>query len=97
MYHGHAFHQFRGWRYDWPHGYSYRLLAIGAILPAAFLIDEYYINNYADYQLDAPPPGYHWTRYGSDILLVNSDTGEISQNIQGAFDDSGAAESSNGQ
>jgi hypothetical protein len=30
-------------------------------------------------------------RYGSDLLLVDTDTGEIAQTVYGAFDDTGNA------
>lgn len=72
--------------YRWPHGYHYRRWAVGAVLPAVFLADEYYYSDYATAGLEAPPPGYRWVRYGSDLLLVNIRTGAVEDVVEDAFE-----------
>ncbi|HWA04616.1 MAG TPA: RcnB family protein [Rhizomicrobium sp.] len=76
--HGPAFRYPRGWRY--------RRWAIGAILPALFLANEYYYDDYASAGLQTPPPGYRWVRYGDDLLLVNVRTGEVEDTAYDVFE-----------
>jgi Ni/Co efflux regulator RcnB len=68
----------QGW-YDHHWGY-------GEILPAFFWAQNYWLNNYADYGLDVPPPGFVWVRDGDDALLVDTSSGEILQVDYGVFD-----------
>jgi Ni/Co efflux regulator RcnB len=71
--------------YDWPYGYSYNRWSYGDILPSAFFISDYYIDDWWSYDLYEPPYGYQWIRVGPDILLVDPVTGRIVQVISGAF------------
>ncbi|MGZ8362999.1 MAG: RcnB family protein [Caulobacteraceae bacterium] len=72
-------------RYNWPYGYGYRRWAYGMILPQIFFNSSYYINDWYSYDLYEPPYGYVWIRVGSDILLVDPETGQIIQVVSGAF------------
>ena len=83
---GKFFARIHGPAYRWPHGFHYRKWAVGAVLPAIFLADEYYYNDYAMAGLEVPPPGYRWVRYGSDLLLVNVRTGAVEDVVEDAFE-----------
>lgn len=72
--------------FRYPHGYGRRHWAVGAILPALFLANEYYYDDYAGAGLQAPPPGYRWVRYGDDLLLVNIRTGAVEDTVEDAFE-----------
>ncbi len=50
-----------------------------------FLSARYFFNSYDDYDIAAPPYGFHWVRYGPDLLLVSDRTGRIRQVIYGVF------------
>ena len=90
LYHGHSFARFAASPYRWPGGYAYRRYAVGGVLPRAFWVRDYYIDNYVDYGLEAPLPDFEWVRYGPDIVLVNLDTGDIAQVVYGVFDEADA-------
>ncbi len=96
FYHGRSFARFRGGFYHWPNGYHYVHYGIGAYLPRAYWIDDYYITDYAYYGLDEPPSGFVWMRYGPDLVLFNEDDGEIAQVIPGAFDETANADDEGG-
>ncbi|MEJ1970647.1 MAG: RcnB family protein [Rhizomicrobium sp.] len=72
---------------------------VGAYLPRVYWIDDYYVNDYADYGLDEPPPGFAWLRYGPDLVLLDQDSGEIEQVVPGAFAevDDGGGEDDGGE
>lgn len=89
MYHGHAVSRFAGGAYHWRAGDHYRRWGTGYRLPREYWRRDYYIDDYDDYGLDAPPDGYEWIRYGPDLLLVDLGTGLIAQAVYGAFDDDG--------
>ena len=72
-----------GWHY--PHGYSYRRWSTGLLLPAIFFSSAYYFTDYDVVGLYAPPPGYHWVRYGPDLLLVQRGTRRIVDVRYGVF------------
>ena len=93
-YHGHSFSPFHAERYRWPHGYRYRRFAVGYALPRRFWVHDYFLDNYALYDLDPPPQNFEWVRYGPDILLVDLNSGAIAQVIYGAFDETAGAEGS---
>jgi len=75
----------RGPAYAYPHGYGYRRWDIGSILPRLLFGSSYFYNDWAGLGLEAPPPGYNWVRYGSDLLLVNLHTGEVEDVVYGVF------------
>ena len=73
-------------RYAWPHGYAYGRRAVGWIMPRPFLTSAYYYSGYAALGLAAPHAGYHWVRYGPDLLLVQVATGRVADVRYGVFD-----------
>lgn len=73
--------------FNYPQGWGYRTWMVGQFLPALFLTPDYYWTDYAAFDLQPPPPGYQWIRYGDDLLLVNLRTGAVEDVIQGAFED----------
>lgn len=88
-YHGRTYTRFAAGRYHGPRGYAYHRYEIGRRLPRAYFVRDYYIDNYAAYDLDPPPTDFEWVRYGPDIFLVDLDSGEIAQVVYGAFDEDG--------
>ncbi len=87
-YRGRPFHSFVVGRYHYPRGYGYRRYAIGYRLPFIFLEPDFFIYDYNDYGLAPPPPGYQWVRYGPDMLLVDTGTGQVVDAVYGAFEES---------
>jgi Ni/Co efflux regulator RcnB len=85
-YRGRSHDRFRAQPYRWPRGvrggYAWRP---HQRLPAAFLLRDYFINNYYDFGFGRPPYGYEWVRVGDDALLVNIYTGEILEVAPGVF------------
>ncbi len=71
--------------FRYPPGFSYRVWATGAILPAIFLTPTYFYDGYAALGLAPPPAGYQWVRYGPDVLLVNLATGRVADTVDGVF------------
>lgn len=69
-----------------PHGWYSHHWTYGEILPALFWAQTYWLTDFYDYGLDAPPPGFVWVRDGDDALLVDMSTGEILQVDYGVFD-----------
>ena len=72
--------------FRYPRGWHARRWAIGAVLPALFLTNEYFYDDYAPIGLQAPAPGYRWVRYGDDLLLVNVRTGEVEDTAYDVFE-----------
>jgi Ni/Co efflux regulator RcnB len=58
---------------------------VGQRLPVVFLAAPYFYDNFAPLGFEVPPPGYHWVRYGPDLILVNLATGDIEQIAYGVF------------
>lgn len=63
--------------FHYPHGYHYRRWHAGLILPSLFLAAHYTFHDYVIYGVQRPPHGFHWVRYGPDLVLVNTRTGRI--------------------
>ena len=72
--------------FRYPRGWARRHWAVGAVLPALFLTNEYYYDEYGALGLQAPPPGYRWVRYGDDLLLVNMRTGAVEDTVEDVFE-----------
>ena len=66
---------------DW----KYRRWHSGEILPPIFWGSDYLISDFWLFDLDIPPVGYEWVRYGNDALLVNTTTGEVVQEVYDSF------------
>jgi len=77
--------RYRGGRFNYPSGFGYQRWVIGGILPAIFLSHAYYFADYASLGFEAPPWGYQWVRYGPDLLLVNSNNGQVMDVEYGVF------------
>jgi Ni/Co efflux regulator RcnB len=88
IYGGQRLARFSAPRYRWPSGFGYEHYVVGHELPRQFIVRDYYIDDYAAYGFDAPPPDFEWVRYGPDAVLLDLTSGLISQVIYGAFDES---------
>jgi Ni/Co efflux regulator RcnB len=84
-YRGRPFNRVHVHPFFYPQGWAYRQWAIGAILPPLFLSPDYYYADWAALGLDPPPPGDEWVRYGPDLLLVDTTTGQVVDVIYGVF------------
>jgi Ni/Co efflux regulator RcnB len=71
--------------YNAPQGYAYHRYSYGESLPQGYFAASYWITNYLNFGLIAPPDGYTWVRYGPDAVLVDEDTGEIVQVVYDQF------------
>lgn len=71
--------RFRAGAFRAPAGWRYRRWGFGESLPRAFWAQPYWITNFWLYDLDRPPFGCEWVRFGPDALLVDTSTGEILQ------------------
>jgi Ni/Co efflux regulator RcnB len=80
-----ASHRFSAPVFRWPQGLGYRRYVYGQFLPPVFLTQNYWLYDYANYDLPYPPPGTFWVRYGPDALLVDRHTGEVVQVVYGVF------------
>jgi Ni/Co efflux regulator RcnB len=89
---GRTYSAFHAERYRWPRGYGYHRFYAHQFFPRQFWIPDYYINDWADYGVYAPPYDTQWIRYGSDLVLVNLDTGEILDVVPGVFVDEEAGD-----
>jgi len=76
---------FRAGAYQRPRGWYWHRWSYGEHLPRIFFASEYWIPDYVAFDLDAPPYGFVWVRYGDDALLVNRYTGEIVEVEYGLF------------
>ncbi len=94
---GQSHPQFAAGPYYWPQGYGYMRYSIGDSFPQQFWLQQYFINDVADYGLQPPPPGYQWVRFGPDLMLVNLGSGAIAQVAYGAFAETQPSNGYNGQ
>jgi Ni/Co efflux regulator RcnB len=92
LYNGVSHPQLRVQPYRYPAGFAYRRYYAGRPFPRTLWSRQYYIYNYVDFGLAPPAPGAQWMRFGSDLLLVDLDTGLVAQVVFGAFDDGSAPE-----
>jgi hypothetical protein len=91
VYNGRSHPPFRAPPYRWPGGFGYRPIIVGGYLPPVFWSPDYFVVDYNYYGVDAPPSDYGWIRYGPDLLLMQLDTGQVLQDVPGAFDGGGYA------
>lgn len=71
--------------YHPPVGYEYRRWHYGEFLPRPFWAGDYILNDFWLFDLDFPPAGYEWVRFGPDALLINIGSGEIVQTVYSRF------------
>jgi hypothetical protein len=86
-FHGHDFQRVHIHPFIYPNGWAYRQWAVGAVLPPLFLTPDYYYPEWAQLGLEPPPPGAQWVRYGPDLLLVDTTTGQVIDTAYGVFYD----------
>lgn len=79
-------YRWRGRSWNWPSGYHYQRWNFGMTLPSIFWSNNYWISDYSDYGLGAPPFGTVWVRYNDDAILIDRDTGEILEVVYDQFD-----------
>jgi len=72
-----ASHRFQIRSYRRPAGWYSHRWAFGEFLPAAFWVRDYWLIDFADYDLPPPPYGAIWVRVDRDALLIDEDSGEI--------------------
>jgi Ni/Co efflux regulator RcnB len=72
-----ASRRFRGPDYRRPAGWYSHRWAFGEFLPAAFWVRDYWLIDFAEYDLPPPPYGAVWVRVDHDALLIDEDSGEI--------------------
>jgi Ni/Co efflux regulator RcnB len=84
----HSFHSARRYRIGPyvrpPHFYAHPW-TFGEILPSAWFATDYLIDDWWNYDLPEPPPGYDWVRVGDDALLVDEYSGRIVQVVRELF------------
>jgi Ni/Co efflux regulator RcnB len=78
-------YRWRGRSWNWPSGYRYQRWTFGMTLPSVFWSNNYWISDYSDYGLGAPPFGTVWVRYNDDAILIDRDTGEILEVVYDQF------------
>ena len=71
--------------YRAPYGYYARTWGFGEFLPRGWYDQDYWLDDFLDYGLPYPPPGYEWVRVGPDALLVDRFTGRIVQVVRWIF------------
>jgi hypothetical protein len=86
-FHGHDFARVHVHPFIYPHGWEYRQWGVGAVLPPLFLTPDYFYPEWAQLGLEPPPPGAQWVRYGPDLLLVDTTTGQVIDTAYGVFYD----------
>jgi len=69
-----------------PSGFYVHRWTFGEFLPAFFFVSStYWILDWGDFFLDAPPPGTIWVRVGDDALLIDEYDGEVIEVVYGIF------------
>ncbi len=80
-----ASRRFQAPAYRRPAGWYDHRWSFGEFLPAAFWARDYWLIDFADYDLPPPPYGAVWVRVGNDALLIDQDSGEIITVEYGVF------------
>jgi hypothetical protein len=73
--------------YRYPRGWGYRPWRVGERFPLGLLLPDYFIADFALYNLAPPGPSLEWVRYGPDALLVNTYTGQVVDVAYGVFEE----------
>lgn len=77
--------RFRAAPYRAPYGYYVRAWAFGDFLPRGWYGQPYWLNDFGDYGLPYPPPGFEWVRVGGDAIMVDQYSGRVVQVVRGIF------------
>jgi len=77
-------YRFHG-QWNQPPGYHYQRWGYGDHLPLGWFAASFWINDFLDYDLAAPPYGYAWVREGPDAVLVNVNDGTVVEVAYGVF------------
>jgi Ni/Co efflux regulator RcnB len=77
--------RFHAGYYRPPYGYYSRAWGFGDILPRGWYARNYWLDNFLDFGLPYPPPGYTWVRVGPDALMIDQFSGRIVQVVSGVF------------
>jgi Ni/Co efflux regulator RcnB len=80
-----ASRRFHGPAYRPPQGYYARRWTWGMTLPGLFWDRQYWLTDYAAYDLPPPPFGTIWVRVGGDALLIDQTSGMIIEVDYGVF------------
>ncbi len=80
-----ASRRFRGPDYRRPAGWYDHRWVFGEFLPSAFWARDYWLDDFAAYDLPPPPYGAVWVRVGNDALLIDQDSGEVITVEYGVF------------
>jgi Ni/Co efflux regulator RcnB len=71
--------------YHRPYGWFVRSWVFGDFLPGGWYGPNYWVDDFWDYDLPYPPPGFHWVRVGDDALLVDDYNGRVVQVVRDLF------------
>jgi Ni/Co efflux regulator RcnB len=80
-----ASHRFRLGAYRPPYGWFVRSWAFGDFLPGGWYGPNYWLDDFWDFDLPYPPPGFQWVRVGDDALLVDDYNGRVVQVVRDIF------------
>jgi Ni/Co efflux regulator RcnB len=80
-----ATNRFRIGGYHRPSGFYAHRWTFGEFLPRPYWMQDYWLADYADYDLPPPPYGTVWVRVDQDALLIDRDSGEIISVVYGVF------------
>jgi Ni/Co efflux regulator RcnB len=70
-------HRFHARAWFAPRGFHYRRFSIGERIPSILLAADFFIADYAAYDLEYPGDDYVWVRDGDDAVLVDRYSGEV--------------------
>jgi Ni/Co efflux regulator RcnB len=71
--------------YSPPIGFYSHNWAFGEFLPRGWYGSDYMLDDWWDYDLPYPPPGYDWIRVGNDALLIDRYSGRVVQVVRYLF------------
>ena len=77
--------RFRAGYYRPPYGYYSRAWVFGDFLPQPWFARDYWLDDFLDFDLPYPPPGFVWVRVGPDALMIDRFTGRVVQVVRGIF------------
>lgn len=71
--------------YNQPEGYREQRWDVGNRLPSGYYAPDYYVDDYRQYRLHAPPRGYRWVRVDNDVYMVQTNSGLVQDILYGLF------------